>query len=436
MGARITGVRRGSIAEEVGIADGDQLMEINGYPLTDLLVYRFYETDPLVTLLVRKTNGEELIYEIEKEEDDDLGLVFDQELFDETRRCRNMCQFCFVDQMPSGMRSTLYVKDDDFRLSFLYGNFITLTNLLETDWDTIRRLHLSPLYVSVHATDPQIRRQLMANPKAGAILENLQRLADWGIAFHSQIVLCPGLNDGPILTQTIEDLATLWPEARSVAIVPVGLTCFRQGLPLLHSVTHDQARDLIHRVDDWQQRFLEETGSRFVWLADEFYLLADLPLPGYDVYEDFAQLENGVGLSALFLQDFAQAMQKAPKTLSAPRHMSLATGVLGEKVLRQPIEKLQALGNLDISLYVVPNHYFGQNITVSGLITGTDLLAALTGKSLGEALLIPGNCLKDGNRFLDDYLLDEVEHRLQVPVIPVRGARELVERVTTPWGNQ
>ena len=432
MGATITGVRRGSIAREVGIAKGDQLIEINGYPLTDLLVYRFYVADSLVTLLVRKANGEELIYEIEKEVDDDLGLEFDRELFDQTRRCRNRCQFCFVDQMPRGMRSTLYVKDDDFRLSFLYGNFITLTNLQETDWDTIRRLHLSPLYVSVHATDPQIRQQLMTNPKAGAILENLERLADWGIAFHCQIVLCPGLNDGSVLMQTIRDLVALWPQARSVAIVPVGLTQFRQGLPLLQPVLPDQAKDLILRVDGWQQHFLEAIGSRFVWLADEFYLLTDLPLPGYDAYEDFPQLENGIGLSALFLEDFAQAIRAAPKALPQPRHISLATSVLGAKVLRQPMEKLQALGNLNISLYVIPNLYFGQSITVSGLITGTDLITALAGKSLGEALLIPATCLKDGERFLDDYSLDDVAQKLLVPVVPVLGARELVERVTRP----
>lgn len=436
MGAIIAGIRQGSIAAEIGITAGDQVMEINGYPLTDLLVYRFYATESLVTLLVRKASGEQLIYEIEKDEDEDIGLEFSQELFDETRRCRNRCQFCFVDQMPGGMRSTLYVKDDDFRLSFLYGNFITLTNLQEADWDTIRRLHLSPLYISVHATDPEIRQQLMSSPEAGAIREHLQRLAGWGIAFHCQIVLCPGINDGTVLTQTIEDLGALWPQARSVAIVPVGLTRFREDLAPLETITPAKAKDLIKEIDDWQLHFLKRIDTRFVWLADEFYLLAEEPLPRFDHYEDFPQLENGVGLSAIFARDFALAMKQAPAHLSHPRQISIATSVLGEKVLRQPVKQLRRLGNLDLSVYVVPNSFFGPQITVSGLITGIDLISTLADQPLGDILLLPAVCLKDGDRFLDDYSLDEVSEILQVPVVPAAGARELVERVIEPWGNR
>lgn len=436
MGATISDVRQGSIADEAGISRGDQLIEINGHGLTDLLVYRFYAAEPLVTLRVQKPCGEELIYEIEKDEDDDLGLEFSHDLFDETHRCHNRCQFCFVDQMPRGMRSTLYVKDDDYRLSFLYGNYITLTNLQEADWDSIRRLHLSPLYVSVHATNPKIRQQLMTNPAAGAIKKHLQRLADWGIAFHCQIVLCPGINDGSCLKRTVEDLAALWPQARSTAIVPVGLTRFREGLPLLQSVTPDQAADVISEAHEWQQHFLKEKGTRFVWLSDEFHLLAGSPLPSFDSYEDFSQLENGVGLSVLFFRDFELAIEDAPSSMPKRRHLSIATGVLGEKVLREPVERLRQIRNLDIRVYVVPNAFFGPEITVSGLITGADLINVLAGQPLGEALLIPAACLKDGSRFLDDYLVSEVAEELQVPVIPVEGARELVERVTEPWGNQ
>jgi len=436
MGATITGVRPNSIAREVGIAKGDELLRINGYPVTDLLVYRFYAAEANVMLHVRKANGEELIYEIEKDEDEDLGLDFAQELFDKTRRCRNRCRFCFVDQMPQGMRPTLYVKDDDFRLSFMYGNFITLTNLREGDWDTIRRLHLSPLYISVHATDPETRKQLMTNPAAGDILKNLQRLADWGIAFHCQIVLCPGINDGPQLTQTVLDLAAFWPQARSVAIVPVGLTSYRECLPKLETVSSSQAKDLTRQVHHWQQHFLKEYGTRFVFLADEFYLLAELPLPRYDDYEDFPQLENGVGLSAVFLQDFELAMKEAPTALARSRRFAIATSILGEKVLRQPVEKLRSIEELDISIHIIHNAFFGPGITVSGLIAGSDLIAALAGQSLGEALLIPAVCLKDEKHFLDDCSVDEAARRLGVPVIPVAGARELVERVTEPWPNQ
>ena len=436
MGATITGVQQGSIAGEVGLSAGDIILSVNGHPLTDLLVYRFYEADAELTLLARKTSGEELIIDIEKEPDDLLGIEFHGEVFDGTRRCRNRCQFCFVDQMPVGMRSTLYVKDDDFRLSFLHGNFITLTNLDEADWETIRALRLSPLYVSVHATDSQVREQLMANPRGGNILAELQALARGDIAFHCQIVLCPGINDGPILAKTVEDLRALWPAAKSVAIVPVGLTRFRENLSPLRSVTPEEAQNLIIDVGIWQERFLQETGTRFIWLADEFYLLAAASLPDYADYEDFPQLENGVGLSALFLRDFEKAMAEAPRALPKARRVSLATGELGEKVLCEPLQRLRRIRNLQIDSYVIPNRFFGPEITVSGLITGSDLITALTGLNLGDMLVIPDNCLKEGTWFLDDYLVDEVAERLNVPVIPVAGGWELVERVTGPWQNQ
>lgn len=430
MGADIAGVRQGSIAWEVGIRPGDKLLAINDHPLTDLLVYRFYEADSEVALDVRKQNGEELIIEIEKDQYEDLGLEFTRELFDGTRRCRNRCQFCFVDQMPANMRPTLYIKDDDFRLSFLYGNFVTLTNLADADWETIRALHLSPLYVSVHATDPEVRRELMTNPASGDIMINLRRLASWNIDFHSQIVLCPGINDGAILVRTLEDLSSLWPRAKSVAIVPVGLTQFREGLSALRSFTPREARELVGEISRWQQRFSKELGTRFVWLADEFYLLADLPLPEYETYESFWQLENGVGLSAIFLRDFEEAVEELPTPSPERRHISLATSKLGEKVLRRPLAKLREIENLTIDLHVIPNGFFGSEITVSGLITAGDLIDTLKGRRLGDALLIPGNCLRDGNTFLDDYVLEEVSAILQVPIIPVSGGRELVERVT------
>lgn len=434
--ATIRRVQAGSIAEVVGLGVGDEILSINGYPLTDLLVYRFYEADAKLTMLAHKADGEKLVIDIEKELGHTLGMEFDGELFDGTRNCENQCQFCFVDQMPPNMRSTLYVKDDDYRLSFLHGNYITLTNLSAADWESIRTLSLSPLYISVHATCAQVRKELMVNPRASNILLELQRLADWGIDFHCQIVLCPGINDGPILEKTVADLQAMWPAARSVAIVPVGLTRFRNGLPRLRPVTAAEARELIQDAAQWQSRFLEKTGTRFVWLADEFYLLGDMPLPNSEIYEDFAQLENGVGLSALFLQDFAKALGEAPSALPTARHVSLATGLLGEKVLHQPVQNLQETDNLEIDLHVIPNKFFGPKISVGGLITGTDLIDALAGTLLGDVLYIPDSALKDGELFLDGYVVDEVASELNVPVIPVSGAWELVERVTGPWQNQ
>ncbi|NMB24138.1 MAG: DUF512 domain-containing protein [Firmicutes bacterium] len=434
--AIIRSIQGGSIAQAVGLQVGDQVLSINGYPLTDLLVYRFYEADAKLTLLATKATGEELVIDIEKKLGHTLGMEFDGELFDGIRHCQNHCQFCFVDQMPPNMRSTLYVKDDDYRLSFLYGNYITLTNLSDADWESIRAMNLSPLYISVHATCSQVRKELMVNPRADSILTQLQRLADWGIDFHCQIVLCPGINDGPVLEKTVADLQAMWPAARSVAIVPVGLTRFREGLPRLRPVTAVEARELIYSVADWQVRFLQETGTRFVWLADEFYLLGDMPLPSGESYEDFAQLENGVGLSALFLQDFAKALAEAPEALPGARHVSLATGLLGQKILCQPVQSLQDMGNLEVDLHVIPNSFFGSNISVGGLITGTDLIDALAGTYLGEVLYIPDSSLKDGRQFLDGYVVDEVADELNVPVIPVSGGWELVERVTGPWQNQ
>lgn len=430
MGAVIDNVRQGSIAWEAGIRAGDELLSINGQPVPDILTYRFYIADPEVELHIRKAGGKEFILEIEKDYDEDVGLEFTGAVFDGTRRCRNRCRFCFVDQMPPGMRSTLYVKDDDFRLSFLYGNFITLTNLDGRDWETIRRLRLSPLYISVHATDPGVRRRLLGNPAAGAIREQLQRLATWGIQYHCQIVLCPGINDGAVLVQTIEDLRALWPAARSVAIVPVGLTRFRQKLALLRGVEPRLARELIRQVDEWQEKFLSEISTRFIWLSDEFYFLAEENIPAYETYEDFPQLENGVGLSAIFWQEFDDATRILPEALSTRRRVAVATGKLGAQVLKRPIATLNRIDNLHIDIYVISNHYFGPRITVSGLLTATDLVAALQDKDLGQELLLPAACLQDGTRFLDDRDIDEVSKQLKVPIIPVAGARELVERVT------
>ncbi len=312
VGARIKEVIEDSIAFEVGLESGDRVLSINGQPLVDILDYQFYSKDDNITLEVEKNSGERWFIDIEKDYDDELGLLFDEVVFDRIRVCRNRCVFCFVDQLPADMRKTLYVKDDDYRYSFLFGNFVTLTNLTESDWDKLESMRLSPLYVSVHTTSGQLRQQMMKNPQAAHIKEDLMRLKKAGIQVHTQIVLCPGLNDGAELLTTINDLADLYPSVQSIGIVPVGLTGHRQGLPVIGSFTSAQARELIEQANRWQDKFRSQWGTGLVYLADEFFIKAGLPIPPNEYYDDYSQIENGIGLTRLFLDDWREIIVDLP----------------------------------------------------------------------------------------------------------------------------
>lgn len=429
-GSQVDQVQPKSIAEEMGVEPGDRLMAINGQGMEDFIDYRFLCADEYLEIQLLKKNGEEWILEVEKEYDDDLGITFTESTFDGIKKCQNRCIFCFVDQMPTGMRETLYVKDDDYRMSFLHGNFVTLTNVKEKDLTRIIKLRLSPLYISVHSTNPQLRSKMLNNPKAGQIMVQLKKLAEAGIEIHTQIVLCPGVNDGQELEQTLKDLTSLYPTLLSVAIVPVGLTAFRQGLYNLQDFTPEEAKSLVKKITELQKQNLKRLKDPLVYLGDEFYLMAGEPFPKTEVYGEFPQLENGIGLARLFLDDFEQLKNELPVKLAKRGKITLATGVSGGKALQPVLSELEKIGNLEIDLQVVVNNFFGTRVTASGLITGQDLIKALDGKNLGDLLIIPGTMLRAGEKvLLDNLTTEEISTQLGVPVETAGDARELIDLI-------
>ena len=422
-------IQPGSIAAEIGIEPGDRVLALNGVPVADLLDYRFYSTDEQLTVTLDRRNGEQWLLEIEKEYDEDLGLVF-AEPFGRMRRCRNRCLFCFVDQMPPGLRSSLYVKDDDYRLSFVEGNFITLTNVGDRELRRIADQRLSPLYISVHTTNPALRRRMMGHPRAGAVMDQLRYLAAADIEMHTQVVLCPGLNDGGELRRTIRDLAALWPAVRSLAVVPVGLTRFRAGLFPLRACTPAAARELIAEITALQEEFRRKWGSSFVQLADEFYLSAGQAVPPAEAYDGFPQLENGVGLARLFLDEWRAVEAGGLPGKVPPRRVTVVTGRLGAVLLAPVAARLNRIRGLHVDLAVVDNDFFGHTVTVAGLLTGADIRKTLLGKLRGDLVVLPKTALRDDHLFLDDMTLSELQETLQVPVAVASGPRELVQKGT------
>lgn len=409
----IAGVVPGSIAAELELKPGDVLVAVNDKPVSDIIDLSFALADEYVELLVARQDGEQELLAIEKDCDEDLGLEFESAVFDRVRSCANKCLFCFVDQMPAGLRESLYVKDDDYRLSFLYGNFITLTNLTRTDLDRIRRLHLSPLYVSVHATDGAVRARLLGNKRAAAIMDQLKELADMGTELHTQVVLCPGHNDGAVLGRTIADLYALRPHVSSLAIVPVGLTRHRPAAcEPLRTFTRDEARAVVVQVAKWQQRSRQETDEGFVYLADEFYLAAGEAIPPYEEYDGFPQLENGVGLVRSFLADWEDA-KPAGAGYPEPFHLDVVCGRSAAVVL-EPLLAGLSVANLKVRLVPVTNEFFGASVTVTGLLTGGDIISALAAlPGPRDGIIIPGVALRKGeNVFLDGLTPEAVADRL------------------------
>lgn len=432
-GARVDNIEPGGIAEEVGIEPGDVITAIDGQPLEDLIDFRYLCADENIELEVVKTNGEVWSVEIEKDIDEDLGLTLSGATFDYIRPCANKCLFCFVDQMPQGMRETLYIKDDDYRLSFLQGNFVTLTNLKPADTDRILRMRLSPLYVSVHTTNPELRRQMLGSKNAVKIMDQLKHLAAGGISFHTQVVLCPGYNDGPELDHTIRELSGLYPAVLSIAIVPVGLTKERANLPTLHMVTKEEARDIIAQARPWQERFNKNFGEALLYLADEIYLLAGAEIPSADHYAGFPQTENGVGLTRLFYDSFAEEAIRLPEGVAPAKRVTFVTGVSGEQVLKPVAERLNRVHNLSVAVKAIPNRFFGETVTVAGLLTGQDVAAELKGQNLGDLVLVPSvMCKRDEMVFLDGMKPEELAKQLGVRVEVVdldRGARDLIDKL-------
>ena len=410
-------IESGSIAEEMDLAPGDELISINGNRIKDVLDYHYLIKDEYLTVLIKKPDGEEWELEIEKDYDDDLGIIFEEGLMDEYRSCRNKCIFCFIDQMPPGMRETLYFKDDDARLSFLQGNYITLTNMSDEEIDRIIFYKLSPINISVHTTNEELRCKMLHNRFAESALEKMKKLKDGGILMNGQIVLCKGWNDGEELEKTLHDLSAYLPEMQSVSVVPVGMTKFRDNLQKLEKFTKEDAIKVLEIIHRWQNIFLTHYGTRFVYAGDEWYIKAELPIPDVDSYEGYPQIENGVGLLRSFQEEFESRLSELSGD-DRTREFSLATGVLAAPFLSTMLEQLYVkYPNINVNVYTIINNYFGKEITVAGLITGIDLMEQLKGQNLGECLLLPEVLLRNGETvLLDDHTVEEIENTLQTRI--------------------
>jgi putative radical SAM enzyme (TIGR03279 family) len=409
----------GSIAERVGLEKGDILISINGQKIEDIIEYMFFIADERLDVLIKKQNQEIRNYQITKEYDEDLGMVFENPTIDKAKSCRNKCIFCFIDQLPSKMRETLYFKDDDSRLSFLQGNFVTLTNMSDQDIDKIIRYRISPINVSIHTTDPGLRVKMLNNKLAGNIYDRLKRLTDVGIRINGQIVLCPEINDGENLDKTIKDLSRLYPALESVAIVPVGVTNFRESLFPLSIYNKDGANEVIEQINTWQIQLYKQLGTRFIFLSDEFFVLANRSIPSYEVYEDFLQIENGVGLMAMFEYELMNQLRDAQAERIEHKEVSIITGVSAEGFITKLCKEIKhKYPGLMLNVYAIENEFFGRTITVAGLVTGQDIINQLKDKNLGERVIIPESMLKAGEEiFLDDVTVDELQEKLSVKVV-------------------
>lgn len=421
-GHMIKSVDPGSIGEELGLEPGDRLMTIDGHELEDVFDYEYYMGSESLVAVVEKEDGEEWELEIEHH-GEDLGLSFENGLMSPYRSCRNRCMFCFIDQMPKGMRDTLYFKDDDSRLSFLQGNYVTLTNMTDRDVERIIRFKLSPINISVHATNPELRCRMLGNRFAGEALKKMDRLYEAGTPMNGQIVVCKGVNDGNELDRTIRDLSAYIPCMESVSVVPVGLTKFREGLHPLEPIGREDAADIIDRVERWQRKLFAEHGTHFAHASDELYILAGREMPEPDRYDGYVQLENGVGMIRLMGEEVREALMELEGD-DRREELSIATGLLACDYLRGYVGQIQEkFPGVSAHVYPVANEFFGESITVSGLVTGRDLVGALKGRDLGARLLLPACMFRSGEEvFLDDMTREEVKNALQVPVDIVKSS--------------
>lgn len=415
---KIVSVDKGSRACNAGIMGGDILISINGREINDVLDYRFFLAEISIALKLSR-NGEEYETVIRKMQYDDIGLEFETPLMDKKHSCENKCIFCFIDQLPRGMRKTLYFKDDDSRLSFLHGNYITLTNLHDSDIDRIIEMHISPVNISVHTTNPELRVKMMHNKRAGEVLKYMRRLADAGISLCGQIVLCKGINDGDELDRSMRDLSLLFPAMQSVSIVPAGLTKYREKLYPLEPFSKEEAAKVIAQVDSFAEKMKAETGTRMFYCADELYLKAEIALPDEDYYDGYPQIENGVGMITSTLTEFYDELDYIDEYLqdvSLPRKVSIATGEAAYCLMQAVALKLEErVAGLKVNVYRISNTFFGESITVAGLLTGRDMIEGLRGKDLGDLLLFPENTLRaDGDLFLDDMSPEELSQTLGV----------------------
>lgn len=416
-------VDEGSIAEEVGIEVGDILLSINETPIDDIIDYKYLAVDEEIVLEIEKQDGEIWEIEVEKEYGEDLGLEFQGGIMDKAKSCSNKCMFCFIDQLPKGMRDTLYFKDDDSRLSFLQGNFVTLTNMKDEDIDRIIKYKISPINISVHTTNPELRVKMLKNRFAGSIMERLKKLRDAEIEMHAQIVCIPNVNNGEELRKTIIDLYELQPYVKNVAVVPIGVTKFRENLPKVETFNKDTARNEIKLVEDLQSKFIKETGSPFVRLSDEFYLVAGIDVPNQDFYLEYDQLEDGVGMIRYYREAINNDLEVLNKNLKGS--FSMVTGELAYNEIKSSAEKIMNINpNIKIDVYKIINNFFGNTITVAGLLTGTDIIDQLKDKINTEYLIMPNNMFRKGYELaeadmimLDDKKIEDIENALNVKVI-------------------
>ncbi|MBD2524955.1 TIGR03279 family radical SAM protein [Nostoc sp. FACHB-133] len=431
--ARITKVLPDSIAAEIGFEAGDAIVAINGTRPRDLIDYQFLCADEVLELEVLDATGKTHTLEIEKDYDQDLGLEFETALFDGLIQCNNRCPFCFIDQQPPGKRTSLYLKDDDYRLSFLYGSYLTLTNLPEREWQRIEQMRLSPLYVSVHATEADVRIRLLKNQRAGQILQQLKWFQKRRLQIHAQVVVCPGINDGKHLEQTLKDLTSFHtgevPTVASVAVVPVGLTRFRPPEDELIPVTREKAQEVISQVQMLSRQFRQQFGSSVVWLADEWFLIAGEELPSESEYEEYPQIDNGVGSIQLFIKQFATvAAELLPPKVYPQRKLTWVVGNAVEKAFQPILKRLNCVEGLEVNMRALCSDYWGQTISVTGLLTGHDLLLNLEEQDLGDGILLPNVMLKNGELvFLDDMSIEELSGRLNTKIFPLAGVEDLIK---------
>ncbi len=429
--AEIESIEANSIAEEIGFESGDSIITINGKKPRDLIDYQILISEEILDISVLDKNHEIHNINIEKDQDANLGINFKDALFDSIKQCNNRCPFCFIDQQPSGKRKSLYIKDDDYRLSFLYGSYLTLTNLKKEDWERIAMQKLSPLFISVHATDPSTREKLLKNRKAGMILDQISWFEKNSIQIHAQIVVCPDINDGDILEKSILELAEFYKitsqTVLSVAIVPVGLTKFRPENDGLKSISPEYAKKTIKQVERIQASLQITLGTRFCWLADEWYLIAGTNLPSYKTYENMPQESNGVGTIRNFLEALREKTQNLPQKVKKPKKVSWIVGKLVYEALIPTVEKLNLINGLTINLYGLPSIYWGQDQVVTGLLTGEDLIYGLKNKDLGEAVYIPSIMLKiNTDLFLDDKNIEEVENQINTKIHVLDDSNDII----------
>lgn len=433
--ARISRIIPDSIAFEMGFEAGDSIVSINGLQPRDLIDYQFFCADEYLELEVVDKRGKSHFLEIEKDYDEDLGLEFETALFDGLIQCNNKCPFCFIDQQPTGKRDTLYLKDDDYRLSFLYGSYLTLTNLTAKEWSRIEQMRLSPLYVSVHTTEADIRSRLLKNHRAGEIKQQLAWFQEKRLQIHAQVVVCPNINDGKHLETTLLDLFSFHkgdiPAVISAAIVPVGLTQFRPDKDELIPVTTEKAREVIKQVQELQVQFKQKCGSTFAWLADEWFLIGKEELPPESHYEDYPQIGNGVGSIRQFIKEFQSiAQEKLPSKISTPKQFTWIVGNAVETAFQPLVNRLNQVDNLQVDLVALNSLYWGQEITVTGLLTGEDLLHHLADKNISKNVLLPSVMLKhDEQKFLDDLTVEEVAKKLEINILPVKDINHLLDRI-------